>query len=167
MKRQPESSACFFAAVLLLVTMAVLTVVVQGQTPKLEKQTDGTVAILQQAKAIDADTLSGTVMMIAEEGEPLLWNVETDARPVTVYLTNQRIRVWGIDAYELSDKPHGLAAKKAVEELLKGSVIWLTPRGKDNFGRLLAVVTLVDDAGNEIVLADWLITHGHGVEYRR
>jgi len=161
--------------------VAVLAVVGQSAAPPkpiapksaaapAEREPDGkAVALLGGVKVIDADTLSGTVTMIAVEGEQLLWGVESDVRPLTVYLVNQRIRLHGVDAWELRDKPRGPAAKEAVEDLLKGDegyVIWLTPRGKDNFGRLLADVMISTADGREIDLAKWLIEHGHGVPYK-
>lgn len=117
-------------------------------------------------RAVDADTFVVDVEMTAEVGEPLCWNVRTPERPITITLLDQRLRLHGVDAHELAtDK--GKIAKLSVEKLLVGKTVKLTPRGKDNFGRLLAIVTLVDTAGNEIVLADWLIENGHGVAYRR
>ena len=117
-------------------------------------------------RTVDADTFVVDVTMVAEPGEPLYWNLRTPERPITITLLDQRLRLHGVDAHELAtDK--GKIAKLSVEKLLVGKTVKLTPRGKDNFGRLLAIVTLVDEAGKEIVLADWLIKNGHGVSYKR
>ena len=141
-------------------------------------------AFLHLSRATDADTLVGDVELgpikfvddiddppggSADGTHTYAWDVAVigDAFYIpTVILKNQRIRVAGCNAYELNtDK--GKAAKVAVEKLVFGKKIKLTPRGKDNFGRLLAIVTLVDDKGKETILADWLIKNGHGVEYKR
>ena len=116
-------------------------------------------------RLIDADTAVCNVTMTAEEGENLYWNVRTDMRPISITLLDQRLRVHGVDAAERgTDK--GKIAKEAVEKLLVGKTVKLTPRGKDNFGRLLAIVTLVDKDGKETVLADWLIKNRHGIVYK-
>ena len=116
-------------------------------------------------RTIDAGTVVCDVTMTAEKGENLYWNVRTETRPVTITLLDQRLRVHGCDAAELgTDK--GKLAKVAVEKLIEGKTVKLTPRGKDSFGRLLAIVTLVDKDGKETVLADWIIKHNYGIAYR-
>ena len=120
---------------------------------------------LVDVRVTDADTFAGEVVMFAEGHDSLAWDVDTAVRPIVIKLRKQRIRVAGVDAAELHTVK-GDAAKLAVEKLIAGKTIKLTPRGKDNFGRLLAIVTLVDKDGKETILADWLIQHGHGIAYR-
>lgn len=144
------------------ILLAVAILVASGAALAQDGHTEITANI---TRLIDADTAVCDVTMTAEAGENLYWNVRVKERPITVTLLDQRLRVHGVDAHEAStDK--GKIAKLSVEKLLVGKRVELTPRGKDNFGRLLAIVTLVDEHGNKIVLADWLIKNNHGVAFR-
>ncbi len=69
----------------------------------------------------------------------------------------ERVRVLGVDAWELDD-PRGAAARAFTEAWLGRGPITLTACARDHFGRVLAVVT----RGGED-LADALVTAGHGV----
>ena len=126
-------------------------------------QTEVTTTLI---RVIDADTLVVDVTMTAEKGEPLFWQIETETRPISITLVDQRVRVHGVDAWEMKEL-RGVDARNAVNRLLAGKTIKLTPRGKDKYGRLCAIVTLIDDKGKETILADWLIRNGHGVEYKK
>lgn len=152
-------------------------------TMKVYAQDGHTDITLSLSKVQDADTLHGDVVMspttfIDDVDDPpggsadgtfsYGWEVSVVGYafyPPTVILKNQRIRVANCDAYELNTN-RGKSAKLAVEKLIAGKTIKLTPRGKDSFGRLLAIVTLIDKDGGEVVLADWLIKNRHGIVYK-
>jgi endonuclease YncB( thermonuclease family) len=69
----------------------------------------------------------------------------------------ERVRVLGLDAWELSD-PRGAAAKAFTTEWLARAPFRLGSCKRDSFGRLLAIVTRNTDT-----LAVDLINAGHGV----
>ncbi len=59
---------------------------------------------------------------------------------LNIRLTNQKVRVLGIDAFEKRD-PGGLAATKLARQFLTDSnLILLTPGKRDSFGRVLGHV---------------------------
>jgi len=51
-----------------------------------------------------------------------------------------RIRLWGIDAPEYPEGCLSEAAKKRLEELVMNKNLTITNKGKDNFGRTLALI---------------------------
>lgn len=119
-------------------------------------------------RIIDGDTLVGDVTMAADEGEPLYWAIETRTRPIEVKLVNQRLRVLGVDAWERGDGERGKVAKAAVTLLILAAdrIELKSPYGWDNFGRLVAGVTVHLDE-HRVDLKEWLIENEHGVTYRR
>lgn len=120
---------------------------------------------LQPTRIVDGDTIVGSVIIEASEGDSLPWELELDIRPVKVKMLRQRIRVAGVDCWERRD-PRGPAAKAATDDLLKrADAIRLTPKGRDDFGRLLAEVNVYFLNGESVRLDKWLIEHGHGVPY--
>jgi len=89
-----------------------------------------------------------------------------------VWMRNQRIRLYGINAPEsrtrdLEEKARGLAAKDRLIELLPEQFILQTrldDRGK--FGRILGTI-LVDKGGVITNINDLLVEEGHAVEYMK
>jgi len=89
-----------------------------------------------------------------------------------VWMRNQRIRLYGINAPEsrtrdLEEKARGLAAKDRLIELLPEQFILQTSlddRGK--FGRILGTI-LVDEGGVLTNINDLLVEEGHAVEYMK
>lgn len=152
--------------------VALLSLLVLAWAPnlihRLAEAGDGQAGVsLKLVRCIDADTLEGDVVIVAKEGESLPWGLESDTRPIKIVIVAQRIRVHGVDAWELKEERGKKARDAVIYKMSFAKTIKLTPKGKDNFGRLLSVVTIVDNAGKETVLADWLIEHKHGVPYRR
>jgi endonuclease YncB( thermonuclease family) len=100
---------------------------------------------------VDGDTLEADVFL-----------------PFGIGLFDQRIRVLGVDTWEVSgeEKPKGLIAKEYTDSFTKSGTVWIAPVGKrqrDNFGRLLAKVYVVRDGVWRELSAE-LISNGHGVK---
>lgn len=58
----------------------------------------------------------------------------------------QVVRLATIDAPEL-DQPDGVAARDALRQRVLGQTVWLEPRGRDRYGRTLAVLWLPQEGG--------------------
>ena len=100
-------------------------------------------------RVIDADTFEGELVL-----------------PYNVALRHQRLRVLGVDAWELrgEEKPRGIAARDAVEDLLsEAAFLVVRPAGRprDNFGRLLGEVYVVKRSGEWVELRAFLEAGGH------
>jgi micrococcal nuclease len=88
-----------------------------------------------------------------------------------------RVRLWGINTPETrtrdkEEKIRGLAAKKYLRELLRGSsslVLRTEKEKKGKYGRILGIIVceVLDAEGNldELTVNDQLIKEGHAVEY--
>jgi endonuclease YncB( thermonuclease family) len=57
--------------------------------------------------------------------------------------TKETVRLWGIDCPEMG-QPFGKAAKRFVSDVCFGKPVKLEGRGRDRYGRLLAIVGLPD-----------------------
>lgn len=88
-----------------------------------------------------------------------------------LHLTNQRIRIFGIDTPEtrtkdLEEKERAKVSTQALKDLLKIStkvkVIFVK---KDSFGRLLCHLIAVTSKG-EIDVADYMLSTGMATEYQ-
>jgi micrococcal nuclease len=82
----------------------------------------------------------------------------------------QRLRLWGIDAWEsrtkdAEEKVKGLAAKKFVEDCCPvGSAVMVkSKKWEGKFGRVIAIVEFHDDAGDLEELNHNLVKAGHAV----
>lgn len=74
----------------------------------------------------------------------------SDGDTITVIDENNvqtRVRLWGIDAPE-KKQPFGEASRKHLAEKIAGENVRLESRGRDRYGRLLAVVWLGDENEN-------------------
>lgn len=103
-------------------------------------------------QVVDGDTIEGDVIM-----------------PFDLTLRHQRIRVLGVDAWEITgdDKLKGEKAKAHTEAALKGGTVWLAPgekRDRDNFGRILASIYIERGEGKWLNLAEDLTANGHDKE---
>jgi len=101
---------------------------------------------------IDGDTLAANIIF-----------------PLDILLTNQRIRVLGYDAWEVTRRKgaddeevkKGINARNAVIRLLQDSKITGSNIiGKDSFGRVLCDV-YVEKNGSKISLKEYMIAEGH------
>ena len=71
----------------------------------------------------------------------------------------RKIRLSGIDAPEIC-QAHGEAARRALASRVLGQPVLVTPLRKDDYGRLLARISVQDqDVGH------WLVLHGHAWSY--
>ena len=69
-----------------------------------------------------------------------------------------RVRVWGIDAPE-SKQAYGQASRRHLAERIAGQDVRLEVRGKDRYGRVLAVVWLGDENENLLQLCNGFAWH--------
>lgn len=83
-----------------------------------------------------------------------------------------RIRLAGIDTWEsrtrdLEEKKKGLAAKARLKDLLKKKkfILRTSKDGKGKFGRILGVIIIKDENGQEINANDKLVEEGHAYPY--
>lgn len=76
----------------------------------------------------------------------------------------QVVRLATIDAPEL-DQPDGVAARDALRERVLGQTVWLEPRGRDRYGRTLAVLWLPQDDG-VVDVALWAVEAGWAWHFR-
>lgn len=86
----------------------------------------------------------------------------------------ERVRLLGVDAYEMtgSERPMGVLAAAWVEDFLGGSALTLSmcvakapncvPEWRDNFGRILGVITREDGLvlNNQIIDAGFAVVYG-------
>ena len=104
------------------------------------------VATGQAVKVVDGDTFDAVLR---------IWST------VSVH---ERVRVYGVDTPELKGetKDAAVAAASFTQAWLARGAFDLRTCGRDAFGRVLGIVS----RGGEGVLAQDLITAGHGVPYR-
>lgn len=69
-----------------------------------------------------------------------------------------RVRLWGIDAPE-KKQSYGQAARRHLAEHIAGKDVRLEIRGKDRYGRVLAVVWLGDENENLLQVRDGFAWH--------
>lgn len=85
----------------------------------------------------------------------------SDGDTITVLDENNkqiRVRLWGIDAPE-SKQAYGKAARSRLADNIAGKDVRLDVRGKDRYGRLLAVVWLGDENENLLQVRDGFAWH--------
>lgn len=89
----------------------------------------------------------------------------------TLEMRGERIRLWGIDAFEssqLCDRPSGKyrcgqVGANALDAWLAGQVVTCKPVGRpDRYGRTVARCSLEDQD-----LGAWLVENGHALDYAR
>ncbi len=79
----------------------------------------------------------------AETGGRVVGVVDGDTIDVIAGRATTRVRLWGIDCPEMG-QPFGKAAKHFTSEACFGKAVALEERGKDRYGRALAIVRLAD-----------------------
>lgn len=84
----------------------------------------------------------------------------------TIACSGERIRILGVNTPEIHGRcpAQAEAARRFTAEVLRASVIIIEPHGRDRYGRTLAVV-YVNSLSPENILAEWIISSGHGVPY--
>ncbi len=111
-----------------------ISVVYQGNTTKDNKINHVYSYPIRVISVYDGDTINADIDM-----------------GLGIKMINQKIRLLGCDAYELSDKveDRGFRAKSVTEKFLeKGTIKIMTFGKKDSFGRILA--DIVDNGGNNL-----------------
>ena len=79
-----------------------------------------------------------------------------DSVDVTAGRTTEKVRLWGIDCPEMG-QPFGKAAKHFTSEACFGRNVVLEEKGRDRYGRLLAIVRLPDGRSlNELLVSEGL-----------
>ena len=84
----------------------------------------------------------------------------------TIHHEGERIRIWGLDCPELR-QPGGPEAKKALQNLLRGATVQLKRRGRDKYGRTVAIVFSGHPRGFQRDVARRMIASGNCVEFCR
>lgn len=125
-------------------------------------------ACLMGAEPVQYIPLSGITV---KDGDTITANVNF---PWGVTLRDQPIRCLGYDAWESSRRrqsvritdaelANGEQASAALSGLLSSSRVYGTPgkRERDNYGRLLVRLTVVDKDGKQIDVAEWMERNGH------
>ena len=77
----------------------------------------------------------------------------------TLHIGEKRIRLWGIDAPELSNDG-GLAAKEGLNKHIGGHAITCWQKDTDRYGRIVAQCFF---DGEDV--AEWLILNGHARDW--
>jgi micrococcal nuclease len=77
----------------------------------------------------------------------------------TLRVGSERIRLRGIDTPEMSELD-GPAAKRRLEELLRGGSIRIVPRGRDVYDRLVADVFVNEQNVAEILRSEGFLKAG-------
>lgn len=70
----------------------------------------------------------------------------------TIYVNHQAVRLWGVDAEELSE-PHGDAAKFALRALIGGASVTCIPQGTRSYARTVARCYIGDAELNRSIVA--------------
>ncbi len=70
-----------------------------------------------------------------------------------------RVRLWGIDAPEYPEGCLSEAAKKRLEELIQNQKLTIIDKGKDVFGRNLAIIHVGDLSINEALLTEGMAVY--------
>ena len=71
----------------------------------------------------------------------------------TVVLMNgERVRLYGVDAPEQS-QPFGPEARACLAAMVMGKMVEVHPKGRDRYGRLLAVLVVADEEVNAALVA--------------
>ncbi len=81
----------------------------------------------------------------------------------TLKIDGQRIRLFGIDAPEMSEWPWGPRARSALEDLTDGRTVTCLQRDTDRYDRPVATCATAETPD----LAETLIADGHAIAYRR
>lgn len=108
------------------------------------------------------------------DGDTLDANVTVEIEEFNVFVSSVvRIRLLGVDAPEM--KGATLAAARRSRDWLKlkveGKQIFVEPHGRDKYGRLLAVVYIVENVNPEAVgfsrcnVNEQLIAEGYAIPY--
>ena len=105
----------------------------------------GVLALLLFAFDVRAGDISGVARVI--DGD-------------TIEVSSVRIRLWGIDAPELSDRGGG-EAKAFLDGLLLGKTVRCKPRDKDRYGRIVAMCFFLGD----IDVAKMLVLRRHARDW--
>lgn len=70
----------------------------------------------------------------------------------TIYVNHEAIRLWGVDAEELSE-PNGFRAKLALKELIGDSIVTCTPSGQRSYSRSVARCYIGSAELNQSIIA--------------
>jgi len=87
--------------------------------------------------------------------------------------SNQRLRLYGIDAYEsrtrnLDEKKKGLAAKDYVNEMAPvGTKVTIITHKTGKYGRILAEVFFETEYNDWKCINNLLVEEGHATEYQK
>ena len=100
---------------------------------------------------------SGTVTHVSD-GDTLWVRPAAGGKPV-------RIRIDGVDAPEIC-QIYGPAAKAALAARLSKQTVNVQSLRRDNFGRLLARVTVQPQRKGPADVGEWLVREGHAWSYR-
>lgn len=126
-------------------------------------------------RVIDGDTLEGDVHLVYTHPEQHLpFGVSVPLTLDAVILHKQRMRVLGVDAYELGT-PKGEKAKLDLSQVVTTRQVVIFPsssvsfqekgvqgsRDRDSFGRLLVKISLRSTNEDPIDLRTWLIQKGY------
>jgi len=110
---------------------------------------------IEVERVVDGDTLQASIQL-----------------GLGVWLRRQRIRLLGVDAYELRgrERPRGIQAKRTVERLVQGGrtvfLIVEFPGKRDGFGRVLGRVVIVESGGRVVDVGRELLKQGLARPFR-
>lgn len=75
----------------------------------------------------------------------------------TIYVNHQAIRLWGVDAEELSE-PHGIRAKLALRDIIGKASVRCVPTGDTSYSRSVARCYIGDaELNRSIVASGWAL----------
>jgi endonuclease YncB( thermonuclease family) len=98
--------------------------------------------------------LAAAMAFRMEAGVRVVGVTDGDTIVVTAGRTTEKIRLWGIDSPEMG-QPFGKAAKHFTSEACFGRTVTLEERGRDRYGRTLAIVRLSDGRSlNEMLVGE-------------
>ena len=98
--------------------------------------------------------LAAVIALVAEAGMKVVGVTDGDTLEVAAGRTVERVRLWGIDCPE-KGQAFGKAAKRFTSDACFGRTVELEERGRDRYGRLLAVVRLPDGKSlNELLVRE-------------
>jgi len=110
------------------------------------------------AAGLVAGLLAGPVA--AAEKEPIIGSaVALDGD--TLFVAGQKVRLYGIDAPEMSDWPHGALSRSALDRLIESGDEMCTVHGHDRYRRAIATCRV---GGRDLALVQ--LATGQAVTYR-